>query len=215
MVAGRLIARPLLYRAGCDNAHVTTTGLTRRRVATINAVLTIVTLVGAVVLLGYGTKGADIATVIALVATVLISLWGWFLKSPDSSREAMLTAATALAREVQQEASTALRRGLADDADARAAEIRFRRPRAETDAELVRWRHDGGRASGSLSDIERYYESLERGRLVVLGPPGSGKTILAYHLTLHLARKFLESSEQGPRRKVPVWASLPSWDPGD
>ena len=108
-----------------------------------------------------------------------------------------------------------MRRALADDAEAQAAQVTFRTPRIETEAELVHWRQDGGAAEGSLSEIALYYASLERGRLVILGQPGSGKTILAYHLAVKLTHHLLHRTESGGMQRAPVWASLPSWDLGD
>jgi len=80
------------------------------------------------IFLGYGGKGADIATVVALIITVLTPVWARALRSPDVSRDATAAAAADLARKVSQEASTALRRALADDADAVAADVTFRKP---------------------------------------------------------------------------------------
>jgi hypothetical protein len=183
----------------------------------VAAALASVFIVGLVsIFLGYGGKGANIATVVALILTALTPVWGRALKSPDVSRDATAAAAADLARKVRQEASTALRRALADDAEAIAADVPFRKPLPETEAELVRWREDGGATDGSLVDIENYYASLKRGRLVILGDPGSGKTVLAYHLALALAQCFLDRKDDlNARVRVPVWGSLPSWDPGD
>jgi hypothetical protein len=185
-------------------------------VAILSVILSVLILGVGAILLGYGSKGADIATIVALVVTLLTPVWGRALKSPDTSREATAAAAADLARRVRQEASTALRRALADDADAVAANVPFRKPLPETEAELVRWREDGGAADGSLVDIANYYTSLDRGRLVILGDPGSGKTVLAYHLANALAQHFLDRKDDlGAGVRVPVWGSLPSWDPGD
>ncbi|MGW1941666.1 hypothetical protein [Streptomyces goshikiensis] len=53
------------------------------------------------------------------------------------------------------------------------------------------------------------YGRIPSGRLVVLGEPGTGKTVLAILLTLGL----LGRRQDGTRTKVPVLLSASSWDP--
>ena len=86
-------------------------------------------------------------------------------------------------------------------------------PRAEGAAaggRVLRVRLDGRldgdfeRAIGRLADG---YGQLERGRLVAIGEPGAGKTVLAMLLTLGL----LASRDAGT--SVPVLLSVSSWDP--
>ena len=80
----------------------------------------------------------------------------------------------------------------------------------------MRWRSDGGAARGTLTDVADYYRSLERGRMVVLGEPGAGKTVLASQLVIDLAEGLPDGELQpGARPPVPVWLSLPSLDLGE
>ncbi|UOZ03042.1 BTAD domain-containing putative transcriptional regulator [Amycolatopsis sp. WQ 127309] len=60
---------------------------------------------------------------------------------------------------------------------------------------------------GDLDDIAGTYTALPVPQLVVLGDPGSGKSVLALMLTLELLRT------RAPGTPVPVLLSLASWDP--
>lgn len=78
------------------------------------------------------------------------------------------------------------------------------------------WRTDGGKKRGSLVEIRSYYQTLEWGRLVVLGKEGAGKTVLAVTLIRDLAAAIVGSSpseNSGWRARVPVRLSLPAFDP--
>jgi hypothetical protein len=78
----------------------------------------------------------------------------------------------------------------------------------------VRWRQVTTAASGAaepaptgeLFDIVRLYRAIPSGRLVVLGEPGAGKSVLAVVFALEL----LESRDDAD--PVPVVFSLDSWD---
>ncbi|MDT7797844.1 MAG: hypothetical protein QOI78_1277 [Actinomycetota bacterium] len=61
---------------------------------------------------------------------------------------------------------------------------------------------------GDLDDIAETFTALPVRQLVVLGDPGSGKSVLALMLTLELLRARV------PGTPVPVLLSLASWDPG-
>lgn len=100
--------------------------------------------------------------------------------------------------------------------DARPADVGFRSPSLQEEPELVRWHSDGGPEHGTLSEVAGFYRSLERGRLMILGEPGSGKTVLATQLVLDLI-KALPRGEWLPtvRPQVPVWLSLTSLDLGE
>ncbi|WIX92527.1 SEFIR domain-containing protein [Amycolatopsis sp. DG1A-15b] len=66
----------------------------------------------------------------------------------------------------------------------------------------------GPRAGGRLTDIAEAFDRVPSGRLVVLGEPGAGKTVLAVRLTLDLVAR------RDPGAPVPVLFSVASWDPG-
>jgi|SRR5215470_4379329 len=66
----------------------------------------------------------------------------------------------------------------------------------------VRWR-----ARGEVRDLAVQFRRLPRRQLVVLGEPGSGKSVLALLLTRALI------ADPQPAEPVPVLFSLSSWDP--
>ena len=61
--------------------------------------------------------------------------------------------------------------------------------------------------SGQLAESVDLYERLPGKRLVVLGPPGSGKSVMAMTLTLALLDRWQ------PGMQVPVLFPVASWDP--
>ncbi|MGW9205663.1 NACHT domain-containing protein [Embleya sp. NPDC055664] len=67
--------------------------------------------------------------------------------------------------------------------------------------------HDaaGADPDGRLGTVVDYYRRLRPGRLVITGPPGSGKTVLALELLLALIE------DRDPRDPVPVRMPLGSW----
>lgn len=98
---------------------------------------------------------------------------------------------------------------LCDVGDPQPADVGFAQP----DAALLRWRTDGGDHRGSLSTIADFYGGLDRGRLVVLGEPGAGKTVLVIQLLLDLAAEQYavsgsEAFSSGAGNYVPVRLSL-------
>ncbi|WP_033435757.1 AfsR/SARP family transcriptional regulator [Saccharothrix syringae] len=60
---------------------------------------------------------------------------------------------------------------------------------------------------GDLSEVVAAFRAVPTGRLVVLGEPGAGKTVLAILLTLGLL------ADRTPDQPVPVLLSPTSWDP--
>ncbi|MFC9161191.1 NACHT domain-containing protein [Streptomyces fungicidicus] len=80
--------------------------------------------------------------------------------------------------------------------------------------EVTWWEGGGGEEAESPGpgggSIAAYFHRTRAGRLVVLGGPGSGKSVLALRLATELLRERQTHEGQGP---VPVILSLASWDP--
>jgi hypothetical protein len=142
------------------------------------------------------------------VLGVLVVLAG--VRAKSDSKDGLLAAARQLARDVRGEEAGVLIRLMADSGDPVPADVSFAQPA------LIYWRVDGGDQRGTLSEITGYYRNLDRGRLVVLGEPGAGKTVLAIQLVLDLAAAVLAMADTtSPLPRVPVRLSLPAFDPGD
>lgn len=69
---------------------------------------------------------------------------------------------------------------------------------------------DGPSPDGEFGAIADFFRQLPSGRLVLLGAPGAGKSVLA----LHLARELLATRRPASSDPVPVVLPLASWDPG-
>jgi hypothetical protein len=82
---------------------------------------------------------------------------------------------------------------------------------------LVNWQDlDGGRA-GSIEDVSAFYRGETDGRLVVLGAPGSGKSVLLSHLVRDLVNGLLSMPEADwpASWRLPIMLSLSGCDLGD
>lgn len=77
---------------------------------------------------------------------------------------------------------------------------------------LARVRGAGGEDLGTLREVSLYYAGLRTGRLVVLGAPGAGKTVLALQLLLDLLDHRRTQPESA--QPVPVWVNAASWREG-
>jgi hypothetical protein len=157
-----------------------------------------------------GGRGAPIATVLGFpvaVAGLLVALLQ--AQGKLDGNERLLSAARQLARDVRSQEAGVLARLMADSGDPAPADVSFAQPA------LIYWRTDGGDRPGTLREVAGYYRSLDRGRLVVLGEPGAGKTVLAIQLILDLTAAVLAVAENTrPVPRVPVRLSLPAFDPG-
>jgi hypothetical protein len=158
-------------------------------------------------------SGANTANVLALpvaIASLAVAARGLW-PSPPLSR-----AARELANQVAQERGDARQQALGMSGDFRPADMAFRSPRAQDEPELVRWRSDGGPEHGTLGDVAGFYRALKRGRMVVLGEPGAGKTVLATQLVIDLIGQLPDGElRPGAQPPVPVWLSLTSLDLGE
>lgn len=107
---------------------------------------------------------------------------------------------------ISEDEARVLARLLGDTGALKAADAGFE----QVDAELVRWRGDGGGHSGSAATISAYYRGLTQGRLVVLGEAGAGKTVLVLTLLLDLASAARTALDRDPacRTRVPVRMNL-------
>lgn len=69
-------------------------------------------------------------------------------------------------------------------------------------------------ASGQASDLHALYGGLRSGRLIIAGPPGSGKSGAAVRLVLAALRHRKELlAQDGLRVPVPVLLTAQDWDP--
>lgn len=159
--------------------------------------------------------GGDLADIISLpltAASLLIALIGLFVR-PQVQRSAADNAGR-LSVAVRAERGRLRRRLLYGQESG--LDVGFAVARS---TDLVRWQQDGGPAEGTLSDIHGYYLELDRGRLVIVGAAGAGKTVLAIELLLGLIDWWWDDRGQPrpgrPGARVPVMVSLPSWDHGD
>ncbi len=71
-----------------------------------------------------------------------------------------------------------------------------------------RFREVGGAGTGDLFSVLEYYQSLSPRRLVLLGEPGAGKTVLALELVVRL----LEQRKEDGHGPVPVLISAAACD---
>ena len=74
-----------------------------------------------------------------------------------------------------------------------------------------RFREVGGEVTSDLSGVLRFYQSLSPQRLVVLGGPGAGKTVLALELQVLLLEARRDAPGGGLRSPVPVMFSASAY----
>ncbi|MEU4765982.1 NACHT domain-containing protein [Actinosynnema sp. NPDC023794] len=158
--------------------------------------------------------GAGIANVLALAPGVLGAVAGMVaLRRGVESGRTPAVSARRLLDAISEDEARVLARLLGDTGALKAADAGFE----QVDAELVRWRGDGGGHSGSAATISAYYRGLTQGRLVVLGEAGAGKTVLVLTLLLDLAAAARTALDRDPagRIRVPVRMNLSGFTRAD
>ncbi len=173
-----------------------------------------------------GQSGAERANVLALpvgiVSVVLAAVSIWLavkgLRPGLDSRQAVRD----LSQAVRAQRQRFLDQALAVAWQARPARLRFTDLAAEVLAEpvealLLRWQDLGGAEAGSIEDVAAFYQNQPTGRLVVLGAPGAGKTVLLSRLVLDLLDQIdaLPAADLPAQVRIPVLLSLPACDLGE
>lgn len=151
-----------------------------------------------------GGDGAGIANVLALPVTVVgtaVAIWGLRARPYADDPDVLDRRASELLAAIVKSEARTLAQLMGDTGDPRPANVGF----AQYEVIQSNWRSDGGTAVGSLETIADYYVSLRLGRLVVIGEPGAGKTVLATRLLLDLA------TPESSRLRIPVRLSLPAF----
>ena len=145
---------------------------------------------------------AGIASLPVLALSVVLLLWDKVTARRGAEAAGTGSVAGELARIVLAQSAVARSRliGAGEPGD-EAANVRFARGAG-------RFREVGGAGEGDLASVLEYYRSLSPGRLVVLGDPGMGKTVLALELIVRL----LESHDREPDQPVPVLVSAAAFD---
>ncbi len=131
-------------------------------------------------------------------------------RSKEVSAETLDQAADQLAAQILKAEGLERARLLGSDAaTVTAAKVGF--DRADT---LVEFEDARENAQGSLDTIADFYQQRTSGRLVILGEPGSGKTVLALELLVRLLEQRRErlANTNTPIGPVPVRLSLPTWN---
>jgi hypothetical protein len=138
---------------------------------------------------------------VAAVGLVLL-VWEKFARSLGRSEMSGAAAEDELAALVLAQGQVTRSRLIGtDEVGDQAANVRFVKGSG-------RFREVGGASEGGLLSVLEYYQSLSPGRMVVLGEPGAGKTVLALELIIRL----LEQRKPEEGAPVPVLVSAAAYD---
>lgn len=142
------------------------------------------------------------------VLTTLLGVWS----GPALDRVGRIAAAAEF-----ESAQRTSRQLLGDAAHPGLADIRFRRPREDTEPELVGWRDDKGASTGSVGEVLQYFCQLRHHRMVVLGTAGAGKTVALVRLVHDLNRALLAGTvdlDLPHQARAAVLLDLHGWTTG-
>jgi GTPase SAR1 family protein len=172
-----------------------------------------------------GQSSADPVAVLSLLVGIVgvvltaVPIW-WTVKGPrpvDSGQAVRI-----LVQAVRTQRQRFLDQALAVSWQIRPARLRFTDLAAEVlprpvEALLLCWQDLSGAEAGSIEDVAAFYQNQPTGRLVVLGAPGAGKTVLLSRLVPDLLDQIdaLPDSDLRAQVRVPVLLSLPACDLGD
>jgi len=148
------------------------------------------------------TEAAAVATIIMLPVT-LLGVYAAILERTSQPEDLGQEHINELCKNILVETTAAERDQLSKllfHDSGRSANLEYSR-------RAVQYLDDDGDYAGDLATIDQYYKNLSRGRLIVLGSPGSGKTILSITLLLRLASTRREVDP------VPVRFSIAGWEP--
>src|SRR6185312_12500131 len=120
-------------------------------------------------------SGPDVLTLLGVMIAFLAVVPTWAgLKSPEE----LHVLARDLARRVEEQQSRLLVELLRDADPGSAANIELISPRPASEPTLDRLRcADGGPASGTLREVDLFFDDVAENRLVILGHGGVGKTV--------------------------------------
>lgn len=173
-------------------------------------------------------NGADRANVLNLPVAVVgvllsaVSVWFAWKALRVSSLPSSQDIASRLMKRIHADRERFIEQALGAHWKAAPADVAFTNPDARNlptamEHLLVHWQElDGGRA-GSIEEVSDFYRRETNGRLVVLGAPGSGKTVLLSHLVRDLIPQLLSIPEKDwpVDWRVPVMLNLPGCDLND
>jgi hypothetical protein len=167
--------------------------------------------------------GADRANIlnlpVAIVAALLAAVPTWFALKDRRPSTSSIDVMHGLMRLVRKERQRFIDQALGVHWYTDLADVTFANPDAgklPTGMEtlLVNWQDVDGKRAGSVKDVADFYRDETNGRLVILGPPGSGKSMVLSHLVCDLVDRLPEPESDRPPHgwQVPIMISMPGCD---